>query len=117
MFSFLSKIFRVKQKEVEAKLLPTPQCTYGGVGEVEIETWSGGSVKLEASLKHSGLPDGATIAVHLAGRQILTLQIAGGYAKQYMQSEERAIPDINIGDLAEMKYNSQVLYRGQFRPD
>ena len=118
MLNFISKFFRVKQKEVEAKLLPTNLCTFGGVGEVEIETWSGGIVKLEASLKHSGLPDGAMISVLLSGQQILSFQLSGGYAKKHIQSTEGYnIPDIAVGEIAEMQYNSQVLYRGPFRPD
>ena len=118
MFNFLSRFFRVKQREVEAKLLPTPQCAFGGVGEVEIETWSNGFVQLEASLKHTGLPDGANVLLFCGGRQILTLQVTDGYAKRYLSAENgQEIPDMRVGDQAELRYQNQILYTGQFRPD
>jgi len=36
MLDFLKKAFRMKTREFEAKLRPTPECTFGGVGEIEV---------------------------------------------------------------------------------
>ena len=118
MFNFLAKFFRSKRGEVEAKLYPTPECQFGGVGEVEIETWSDGAVELEVSIKHTGIPDGTKLDVCFGGRKVLSLVVAQGYAKQWLKSSPQVvIPAINIGDEAEIQYQGNTLYRGQFRPD
>ena len=118
MFKFLAKIFRTKQQELEAKLHPTPQCQFGGVGEVEIEFWSDGVSKLEASVKHTGIPDGAELDVCIRGDKVLSLIVNQGYAKQWLNSGHGvAIPAVRIGDQAQLRYQGTVLYQGQFRPD
>ncbi len=43
MLDALKKLFRVRTLDLEAKLRPTEICTFGGVGEVEIEVWSDGT--------------------------------------------------------------------------
>jgi len=58
MLEFLKKMFRFKKLDPEAKLQPTPECTFGGVGEVEVEVWSDGTASVELSLEHSGAPNG-----------------------------------------------------------
>lgn len=118
MFNFLSKLFTVKRKELEARLLPTPECTFGGVGEVEVETWSDGSISLEASLKYTGFPDGTEAEFWFGGKKVLSVLLSGGYGKEMLRSADgNAIPAVHTGDPAEIRCQNQLLYRGYFRPD
>ena len=70
MFEALKKLLRYKRSEVEASLNPTPECAWGGVGEVEVEVWSDGGVSIEASIKHSGAPDGTELEVYCSGNHV-----------------------------------------------
>lgn len=118
MFDALKKLFRFKRSEVEAKLSPTPECTWGGVGEVEVEHWSDGGVSIEASIKHSGVPDGTELEVWCAGNRITSLLVARGYAKAYVNSGAATqSPVVGIGDEAEFRHAGSTLYRGTFRRD
>ena len=118
MLSFLKKVFRIKTSELEAKLHPVPECTYGGVGEIELETWNDGTASLEASIKHAGIPQGTVIEFYWSGQQLASLNPAGGYGKTRVQYTEMQMPpQVQVGDEAEIRVGGQTLYRGQFRPD
>jgi hypothetical protein len=118
MFEFLKKIFRTKRSEIEAKLAPTPDCTWGGVGEIEIESWSDGAVQVEASIKHSGAPDGTELEAWGAGHHLAGLTVRGGYAKAYVSlSADALAAPIVSGDEAEFRSGGDTMYRGAFRSD
>lgn len=118
MFEALKKLFRYKRSEVEAHLNPTPECTWGGVGEIEVEVWSDGTVQIEASIKHSGVPDGTELEVCCSGNRVTTLLVNGGYAKVYVSSGDGSpLPEVGIGDDGELRHDGKTLYRGQFRRD
>ena len=70
MFEFLKKLFASagRHVELEAKLHPTAVCTYGGKGEVEVEQYGSGVVKIEADIKYTSLPDGSRAEVWFGGR-------------------------------------------------
>ncbi|MDH3583301.1 MAG: hypothetical protein OER86_03720 [Phycisphaerae bacterium] len=120
MLNLLKKIFRIKLRELEAKLDPTPDCTHGGRGEVEIESWSDGSVGLEVSIKHTGLPDGTQLEVICGGEAVSAITVRGGYAKEkitFTPEDQTTLRDCKSGDEAEMQQDGQALYRGTFRRD
>lgn len=116
MFGFFKTIFKHKTKELEAKLLPTAECTYGGVGEIEISFYSDGEIKLELSLKHSGVPNQSRLEFYSGNDLLGTAEINGGYAKNYVTLSNRTV-DISIGSIAELRINGTTLYGGKFRPD
>ncbi len=117
MFKFFSKIFRVKSSELEAKLSPTPDCKFGGVGEIEIETWSDGEIKVKVSLKHTSIPDGTRVEFICGGHNLAVVNTVNGYAKKYLKPVQDGFLSVNIGDEAEVRVEGCSLYRGQFRPD
>lgn len=118
MFEVLRRAFRTKRSEVEATLGPTPECAWGGVGGIEVETWSDGAVRIEASIKHSGAPDGTDLDVYGAGHRLTALTVRSGYAKANVSlgADALAAPIIS-GDEAEFRSGGRTLYRGAFRPD
>ena len=118
MFEFLKTIINIQVKDIEAKLLPTAECLYGGKGEVELEVFSAGNARAEFEIKHSSIPDGTLVDVIVGGNNIATLVIQSGRAKEYLTySEGDNIPQAEIGDAAEMVINGQVCYRGTFYRD
>ncbi len=118
MLDFLKKIFRFKTKELEANLQPAPGSSHGGRAEVEVEFWSDGEMQIEASVKHSGLPDGTKLDVNCGGRTVATLTVMGGYAKQMVKPSPMSQPPaIDVGDQADMSSNGTVIYSGTFRRD
>ena len=116
MFGFLSKLFRLKTKELEAKLQPTNDCSFGGVGEIELKVYNDNSAEIELSLKHSGVKDGAKLEFYSAGVVLGNVVSKGGYAKVYKKIAKLNF-DISVGSSAELRVDGKVLYYGQFRLD
>lgn len=116
MLGFLKKLFVVQTSEFEAKLRPTPECTFGGVGEIEVSMFSDGKIQLELSLKHSGAPDGARLDFYSGAELLGTVTVKGGYAKSYDKLLDRTL-DISNGSPAELRMDGVTLYQGEFRPD
>ena len=117
MLSLLSKFVRPKTHELEAELHPMPGCTYGGVGEIEIEAWSDGATSVEVSLKHSSIPNGTPVEFYCQGMFIAVLNSMGGYAKQEFRQPAGSFPNVEPGDEAEIRIQGQTLYSGLFRQD
>ena len=119
MFGFLKTIIDYEIKDVEAKLTPTPECLYGGIGEVELEAYSSGKTNLECKITHSGIPDGTQVNVVINGNIVDTLTMQGGRARnhQTIAADSPATPKADVGDTAEMEINGQVCYRGTFYRD
>ena len=118
VFEFLKTIVNIQVKDIEAKLLPTAECLYGGKGEVELEAFSAGNTCVEAEIKYCGVPDGTPVDVTVGGNRIATLVVQGGRAKEYLKfSEHDNVPQAEVGDTAEMAINGQVCYRGTFYRD
>ncbi len=118
MLDWLRKVFSYKTVDLEAKLRPTPECTFGGSGEVEVEVWSDGNASIEAELKNSGVPAGTELELICANARIMNLAVTGGYAKQTLTfSEPRKPPRIEAGDTAELRLDGRVMYNGTFRLD
>ncbi|NND65525.1 MAG: hypothetical protein HKM24_06140, partial [Gammaproteobacteria bacterium] len=93
MLDLLKKIFRYKKQDLEANLQPTSSCTFGGIGEVEYELWSDKTATVEASIKHSSIPDGSQIDVQCRGQKITSIMVNGGFAKQAFKSDNiRSLP-------------------------
>ncbi len=116
MFGFLKKIFRVKTRELEANLYPSPTCTYGGKGEVEISWYSDSSIELELSLKHSGVPDGSEVDFYCGRDKVGTVTVRGGYVKSKEIYHDMDV-DIPAGTSAEIRLQGSVIYQGQLQPD
>lgn len=117
MLRFLTRLFQ-RPREIEAKLRPVPGCTFGGEGEIELETWSDGSGSLEASIEHCGLPDGAEVEVLCGTYRMTALVVRGGYAKATVALPPvEAGPPASVGDEASFRHAGKTLYRGTFRPD
>lgn len=118
MLEFIKKLFKTKRKELEAKLQPTPDTSFGGSGEVEIDTWSDESVTFEVEIKGSTIPDGTILDVYCRGVRVTSFPVQGGYAKRVLKpSAGAAARHLKVGDPAEFHVNGAVCYRGQFRPD
>ena len=118
MFGFLKNVISYEIKDIEAKCLPTPDCFYGGVGEIELEVFSSGNANLECKIKHSGIPDGTDVDVVVGGNNVATFTMQGGRARcQVSYTDGQIIPHAEIGDTAEMEINGQVCYRGVFQRD
>lgn len=116
MIGFLKKILRFKSQELEATLRPTAACSYGGVGEVELEWYSDGRVCAELTLKHAGIPDGSTVEFYCDGRRVGVAVMQGSFARGY-ETLDAAAFTVKSGAVAEIRLDGVVLYTGQFRPD
>ena len=120
MFGFLKTIVRSKVLDMEAKLFPTEACTWGGQGEIEVELFSDGQGKIEFELEYSSLPPGSIVTVFVAGIHVgefITSQGKKSKEVIFLNDSVRPIPQIEIGDPAEMLIDNEVCYRGQFRRD
>ena len=118
VFEFLKTIVNIQVKDIEAKLLPTADCQYGGKGEVELEAFSAGNARVEVEIKHCGIPDGTPVDVVVGGNNVATLVVQGGRAKEFLTYVEGDnVPQAEIGDAAEFEINGQVCYRGKFQRD
>ncbi|MCO6430804.1 MAG: hypothetical protein J5J00_08075 [Deltaproteobacteria bacterium] len=118
MLGFLKKILRVKLEELEAKLLPTQQCSFGGAGEIEVKSYSDGSVMLELSLKHTGIASGQKAEFYCSGELVGSAIVQNGYAKNFIRLEPGARkPMMTVGSTAEIRVGGTILYCGTFRPD
>lgn len=120
MFRLFSSLFR-RSRELEADLHPTPDCTLGGKGEIEIETWSDGAGRLEASIAHTGLPNGAQVDVFCGEHHVTSLVVQSGYAKAVIDkpADGAGFDETlaSIGAEASFRHDGATIYRGIFRPD
>ncbi len=116
MYDFFKKVFRLKTQELEAKLRPTSNCTYGGVGEIEASWFSDGTIEIELSLKHSGVPDSASLEYYANGTPIWSGSSKGGFLKSSERFSGGPV-SIQVGSRAELRVDGELLYEGQFRPD
>ncbi len=110
MFSFLKKFLKYEVKELEAKLHPTAECQFGGVGEMEITWLSDGSSKAELSLKHSSIPNSVTLEFYGAGELIGKSTVQNGYTKSYHNLTE-AGSSVEVNAPAEIRYDGVTLYQ------
>ena len=118
MLRFFSKMFRFKVREYEAKLLPTPNCRYGGRGEIEINCYSDGSATFELSLKHSSVPDGERIEFYCLGSIIDSAISQRGYVKKHIRFNNISdVQDQLLHSEAEIQIRGTALYRGSFHFD
>jgi hypothetical protein len=116
MLRLLSKFFRIKTKELEAKLFPTPDCSFGGLAEIEAKLFGDNSAELKLSLKHSGVRDGSNLEFYSSGVNLGSAECKGGYAKIY-KKVDGLNSKISLGSKAELRIDGKVLYTGEFRPD
>lgn len=121
MFGFLKSIVRTKVVDMEAKLFPTEACTFGGQGEIELEIFSDGQGKIEFELEYSNAPAGSIVTVFVAGAHVgeFVTSAPGQKTKEvvWLNDSVPAIPQVQIGDPAEMQIDGQICYVGQFRRD
>lgn len=120
MFDFLKTIVQVNTKltDLEADLMPTADCIFGGEGEIEFESFENGTGNIEFELKRSSIPDGTVVEVLAGGNYIGELTMQGGRAKQRIAFDVgQTQPELVAGDIADMVINGQVCYRGQFHND
>lgn len=121
MFEFLRKLFGgggCRKVELEADLVPAAGCTFGGKAEVEVKRYPCGTVKVEAEIKHSGMPDGSAVEVIVGGRSVMTLTVQSGFAKQEIRfGPEQAMEVPAVGDAVEMRLGGAGVYEGVFRRD
>lgn len=113
----LAKIFKTKTIDLEAKLRPIASCTFGGVGEIEIECWSDGTGSIELSLKHAGVPDGTKVEFSANGVPLGNGLTVGGFLKQRISVTERDLPNVKVGDTGAIVIDGQTLYSGTFHRD
>ena len=116
MFQFLGKIFRIKSKELEAKLQPNANCPHTGVGEIEISFYTDNTAKVELSIKHSRIPSGTELVFFAEGKELGKVTSQNGFAKHYMRLENSTLA-LDVGSKAEIRINGATMYEGQFRPD
>lgn len=119
MLDFFKSVARTKVTDMEAKLLPTESCTYGGQAEVEFEMFSDGQGKLEFEIEHADIPVGTMVFVFIGGNHVGEVVTSPGKSKEVVWLNEsiRAVPNVDIGEVAEMEIDGIVCYRGQFFRD
>ena len=118
MLNFLKSLVNAQVLDVEAKLFPSPGCTFGGKCEVELEVFHAGNARMEIEIKHTGIPDGTPVEVVAGGMTIATVQPVGGFAKEYLEYAEHQVhPELAVGDLVEMRIAGQTCYSGTCRKD
>jgi hypothetical protein len=120
MFGFLKNIVRTKVVDMEAKLFPAEGCTWGGQGEIELEIFSDGQGKIEFELEYSSVPPGSIVTVFVAGTHVGEFVTSPGQKSKevvWLNNSIPAIPQVQIGDPAEMQIDGQICYVGQFRRD
>jgi len=119
MFKLLGKFFRIKSKELEAKLQANANCPHTGVGEIEISFYTDNTAKVELSIKHSRIPSGTELVFFAEGRELGKVISQNGFAKQYIKLEnlESNLLNLNVGSKAEIRIDGSVQYEGEFRPD
>ena len=118
MFEFLKTLVNIQIKDIEADVFPTPECIFGGKGEVEFELFQNGNASIEFEVKRTTIPDGTVVEVLGGGNYIGELVVQGGRAKQCLKFEEgQSQPQLEIGDTAEMIIHGQVCYVGTFCQD
>lgn len=116
MFKFLSKAFKIRKSELEAKLQPLNG--HPGWGEVELSEYSDGSVKLEIEYNGATISDGETMDVVIGGKSVAYATAAGGRVREWLTSETGAeLPHVSVGDSVELVVHSETIARGTFHPD
>lgn len=119
MLDFIKSIVRTKVTDLEAKLLPTEACTYGGQAEVEFEMFSDGQGKIEFEIEHADIPVGSIVFVFVGGKHVGEVVTSPGKVKEvvWLNDTILAVPNIEVGEVAEMEIDGEVCYRGQFYRD
>ena len=118
MIEFLKTVFKTKNIELEAKLQPTPDNTFGGKAEVEFESWSDGTGNIEAEIKHSGIPDGTEVEVVCGGNPIAKMAVLNGFAKAIHEFDDlNPTPNFSTGDRVQFLLEGIPIFQGQFIPD
>ena len=118
MFSFLKSIISYQVIDLEAKLMPTPDCSFGGKGEVELEVFSSGNARMEIDIKHTVIPDGTPVDFVYNGSTFATVTPFRGYARErFSFGEQQVYPEFAEGDTVEMRIAGQTCYTGTFYRD
>ena len=118
MFSFLKSLVNVQVIDLEAKLFPTPDCNFGGKGEVELEVFKAGHAKMEIDIKHTVIPDGTPVDFVANGLVFATITPFRGYASERFSFDEtQSYPEFAEGDIVEMQVAGQTCYTGMFQRD
>ncbi|MBN1667501.1 MAG: hypothetical protein JW862_10450 [Anaerolineales bacterium] len=87
-------------------------------GEIEIEQFDDGEMRMELDLYRLKCPDGARVAVLIDGRLVQQVETRRGYVRLRLTSVEGAqIPQVQSGSTAEIQYQGEVLMKGSFRLD
>ena len=116
MFKFLSKAFKVRKSELEAKLQPLNG--HPGWGEVELSEYSDGSIKVEIEYKGATLSDGETMDIVIGGKNVAYATVVGGCVREWLTSETGAeLPQVVVGDFVELVLHDETIARGTFHPD
>lgn len=114
MLKFLSKFIRIKTKELEAKLRPNANCSYAGVGEIEVSYYADNTTKIELSIKHSRIPSGKNLEFYADGKKLGEISSQNGFGKSYLELKDL---NLDVGSSAEIRIDGSVQYEGEFRPD
>jgi hypothetical protein len=87
-------------------------------GEVEIKRYKDGEKRMEIDLKGVKCLDGAQVSVVIDGRVEREVEIRRGFARIRISSADgEAIPTVQIGSTAEIRYIGEVLLEGTFKLD
>lgn len=112
----LSKVFKVRKSEMEAKL--QPMNGHPGWGEVELLEYSDGSIKMEIEYKGATVADGETVDVLISGENVAFARVANGRVREWLTSETGTeLPRVEMGDVVELVAGDETVARGTFHPD
>ncbi len=116
MLKLLSKVFKVRKSELEAKLQPVNG--HPGWGEIELSEYSDGSIKMEIEYKGATIADGETMDVQISGESVAYATVTNGRVKEWLTSETGAeLPHVAEGDVVELMVDDEAIARGTFHPD
>lgn len=112
--------WRRKVEELEADLfrVPLPRFFRFEKGEVERKRFEDGTEELEVRFHGLRVPDGTTVILTIADREVCPVMVRGGRGRVDLSSSAgREVPSARSGDVVEVRSQGQALLRGTLRPD
>lgn len=110
-------IIRSVREEFEAKLAAAD--AHGASGKIECKTYGDGERALKARLRNlDGVVPDCPLQLFVNDRMVGALQRTKNRAELKLDSRQRdAVPNISIGDRAEIRCGEKIVSRGVFYED
>jgi hypothetical protein len=108
------------KNELEAKLFPVGRTSFFSRprGKIERKVYGNGNERFKILISNFKLPDGEEVELAISDKVIATLKIKKGSAQLDLKSEQGAsVPEVIEGDLAEVRYQGNIIVKGRFAED